>query len=128
MSLRFGFLALLAMAGILSQAASFYVKQEAAELRTLVRQVSHDTQRLEQLRTREMFARRPAQVEEWASAFETLGPPQLSQMQPSVKTALAPRPLHRPDRAPQNDDLPPQVAPPADDMIAALILQAELSL
>ncbi|MEO0412372.1 MAG: hypothetical protein AAF221_11105 [Pseudomonadota bacterium] len=115
---------LLAICAIASQVSGFYVKQEAAELRALVRQVATDSDRLEKMRTREMFARRPAQLEEWAGAFEDLGPPQLSQVQPQVKTALMPRPLERPADV-------PQVPPPAarkDDMIGALITQAELAL
>lgn len=115
---------LLAISAAASQISGFYVKQEAAELRALVRQVASDSDRLEQMRTREMFARRPAQLEEWAEAFEDLGPPQLSQVQPQMKAALMPRPRARPAERPQ-DQLP---AAPQDDMIGAMITQAELSL
>ncbi|MEM7570122.1 MAG: hypothetical protein AAF337_10025 [Pseudomonadota bacterium] len=119
-SLCFG---LLVLAGIISQVSGFYVKQEAVELRGLVRQVAQDSERLEQLRTREMFVRRPAQIEEWASAFENMGPPQQSQVQGSLKAALLPEPAPRPE-------IPVRTTPtePGQDVIAELISQTELSL
>lgn len=113
-------LTLLAFAAMTSQISGYYVREEAAELRALVRQVAVDSQRLEQLKTAEMIERRPAQVEEWASAFEPFAPPALAQVQPSLKQALAPSPKPKPEAV--------RVPITRGDSIASLIADAEQSL
>lgn len=96
MGVRICFLAILAVFGIAAQISGSFVRQEAVEMRALVRQVEADRVTLATLRTQEQVRRRLTEVERWASALDGLAPPKPSQIQPSLRHALAPHPMPRP--------------------------------
>lgn len=96
MRIRMCCLTLLALCAIGAQISGYYVRQEAVEMRALVRQVQADRVKLETIRTQEQVRRRLTEVERWASALEGLSPPRPEQIQPSLRHALAPTPMPRP--------------------------------
>ncbi|MEM6681586.1 MAG: hypothetical protein AAF607_05025 [Pseudomonadota bacterium] len=125
MAFRVICLSMLALFASTAQLSGYYVRQEAVEMRALVRQVQADTLRLETLRTQELVLSRMSEIERWAGALNTLGPARPDQLQSSSRHVLAPRPRPRP--RPKS----PRAAPPAsratpietlDDLIAELSL------
>lgn len=99
MGIRICFLSILAVFAIAAQISGSFVREEAAEMRVLVRQVEEDRVKLDTLRTQEQVRRRLTEVERWAGALEGLAPPKPSQIQPSLRHALAPHPMPRPASA-----------------------------
>lgn len=96
MRLRLFCLAILGLCAIGSQISGYYVRQEAVEMRALVRQVQADRLKLDTMRTQEQVRRRLTEVERWARALDGLSPPRPEQIQPSLSHALAPSPMPRP--------------------------------
>jgi len=96
MAFRIICLSILALFASTAQLSGYYVRQEAVELRALVRQVQADTLRLETMRTQELVLQRMSEVERWAEALEDLAPARPDQLHASINHALAPHPVPRP--------------------------------